>query len=74
MSAVTITIVYDNRTMDSSLKGGFGFSCVINFGHKKILFDTGGDKEAFFTNMEKLGIDLKTISHAVFSHKHWKLF
>lgn len=71
MSSVTITIVYDNRTINRSLKRGFGFSCVINFGHRKILFDTGGDKEAFFTNMKKLGIDLKTISHVVFSHKHW---
>ncbi len=66
-----ITIIYDNRTMDQSLKGGFGFSCVIEWDHKKILFDTGGNEEAFFTNIKKLKIVLSTISHAVFSHKHW---
>lgn len=38
----TLTIIYDNRTMNPSLKGGFGFSCIIEFGHKKVLFDTGG--------------------------------
>jgi len=43
----TLTIIYDNRTMNPSLKGGFGFSCIIEFGDKKVLFDTGGNEEAF---------------------------
>lgn len=71
MSSATITIVYDNRTIDQSLKGGFGFSCVVDYGSRKILFDTGGSEEAFFANIDKLGIDLKAVTHAVFSHKHW---
>lgn len=66
-----ITIIYDNKKTVDTLTEGFGFSCLIEWNNRKILFDTGGKGEAFFSNVQKLGINLETITHAIFSHKHW---
>ena len=65
-----ITIIFDNNKDNENLSGGFGFSCLIEFNDKKILFDTGGNRDAFFENIEKLNIHLEEITHIVFSHKH----
>lgn len=64
------TVVFDNNKDDQKLQEGFGFSCLIEFEDKKILFDMGGNRDAFFNNAEKLNINLKQITHAVLSHKH----
>ena len=66
-----ITIIFDNNKYDKTLQEGFGFSCFLEFGDKKILFDTGGNRDAFSNNIEKLNIDLKQITHVVLSHKHF---
>lgn len=66
-----ITVIYDNRKSDERLREGFGFSCLIEWGDRKVLFDTGGKKDAFTANLETLGIDLKSITHVAFSHLHW---
>ena len=65
-----ITIIFDNNKDNEKLSDGFGFSCLVEFQDKKILFDTGGNRDAFFGNIEKLNINLQTITHIVFSHKH----
>lgn len=69
-SNTTIVIVYDNNEYDERLKLGFGFSCLIQLKDKNILFDTGGDSPTLLNNMEKLGIDLKSIDTIVLSHIH----
>lgn len=66
-----ITVIYDNRCADRSIKSGFGFSCLVEWRNQKILFDTGGDKGAFFLNIDKLKIKLEEITNVVFSHHHW---
>lgn len=65
-----VKIIYDNCTENPELKAGWGFSALIERGSKKILFDTGNDKEAFFSNLEKMEIDYRQITDVVFSHKH----
>lgn len=65
------TVIYDNKKGDCELKEGFGFSCLLTWQGRRILFDTGGDSEAFFSNIKKLDIDLTSITHFVFSHQHW---
>ncbi len=67
----TFTVIYDNAKDNETLQEGFGFSCLIEFGNTKILFDTGGSRTRFFANINKLGIDLKSVTHIVFSHKHF---
>ncbi|MBI2630903.1 MBL fold metallo-hydrolase [Candidatus Nomurabacteria bacterium] len=64
------TIIYDNSKDNKTLQEGFGFSCLIEWENKKILFDTGNDQIAFFSNIKKLNINLKNITHVIFSHKH----
>jgi 7,8-dihydropterin-6-yl-methyl-4-(beta-D-ribofuranosyl)aminobenzene 5'-phosphate synthase len=66
-----ITVIYDNRVADKTLKEGFGFSCLVEWDREKILFDTGGDKAAFLRNITKLGIKLDGITKIIFSHHHW---
>lgn len=52
------------------MQEGWGFSCLIDLGHRKILFDTGANQEAFFSNLQKLNIQWNEITDVVFSHKH----
>ena len=66
-----ITVIYDNRCSNKILKEGFGFSCMVEWKTHKILFDTGGNQEAFFGNIGKLNIQLEDITHVIFSHHHW---
>ena len=66
----TIIIPYDNNPHDSRLETAWGFSCVVRFDRKSILFDTGGNSSVLLKNMEKLGIDPKEIDIVVLSHIH----
>ncbi|MBL7075516.1 MBL fold metallo-hydrolase [candidate division KSB1 bacterium] len=67
---LTIIIIYDNNPYDSSLRTAWGFSCLIRFGGKNILFDTGGDSPTLLYNMEQLKIKPKEIDAVVLSHIH----
>lgn len=70
MSQIAIKIIYDNRKENQAMQEGWGFSCLIDLGHRKILFDTGADKSVFFSNLQKLCIQPESITDVVFSHKH----
>jgi 7,8-dihydropterin-6-yl-methyl-4-(beta-D-ribofuranosyl)aminobenzene 5'-phosphate synthase len=70
MKQTLIRIIYDNRKDNLKMQEGWGFSCIIEVDHRKILFDTGADKEAFFANLQHLKISPEEITDAVFSHKH----
>jgi 7,8-dihydropterin-6-yl-methyl-4-(beta-D-ribofuranosyl)aminobenzene 5'-phosphate synthase len=65
-----LTILYDNNPYDYRLKSSWGFSCLIEFEGKTILFDTGGDGEVLLYNMRVLNKDPKTIDMIVLSHIH----
>jgi len=65
-----ITTIYDNYKTNQNLEIGWGFSCLIE-NNKKILFDAGEEDKKLFSNMEKLGIDVKDIDTLVISHNHW---
>ncbi|MBN1326862.1 MAG: MBL fold metallo-hydrolase [Candidatus Cloacimonetes bacterium] len=68
-----ILIVYDNFSGDNSLIPDWGFSCSIETGKRKILFDTGGNGKILLENMRNLNIDPGDfddifISHPDFDH------
>jgi 7,8-dihydropterin-6-yl-methyl-4-(beta-D-ribofuranosyl)aminobenzene 5'-phosphate synthase len=67
---ITIATVYDNYSADSSLRTGWGFSCLIKTGDKNLLFDTGADFETLFFNLQKMEISLKEIDLVFISHLH----
>ncbi|MCK5347490.1 MAG: MBL fold metallo-hydrolase, partial [Candidatus Heimdallarchaeota archaeon] len=48
----------------------FGFSALIEFNGKTILFDSGTDAEIFKQNVKAFGDDLSTVDFAVGSHSH----
>lgn len=65
-----ITILYDAFGEPSPLKKDWGFSALVEFGGKRILFDTGNDADLFEHNVKALGVDLKAVDLVVISHRH----
>ena len=53
------------------LKKDFGFSCIINYRGKIILFDGGTNADIFKNNVEAMNIDLSQIDFAIASHSHF---
>jgi 7,8-dihydropterin-6-yl-methyl-4-(beta-D-ribofuranosyl)aminobenzene 5'-phosphate synthase len=65
-----IVITYNNE-LNPGLKGGWGFSCLIEENNKKILFDTGCSGPDLIYNMKKLGYNAQEIDILILSHQHW---
>ena len=65
-----ITVLYDAFGKTSTMKKDWGFSALIEYGGKRILFDTGNNAEIFAHNVEAKGIDLRQLDFAVVSHRH----
>jgi 7,8-dihydropterin-6-yl-methyl-4-(beta-D-ribofuranosyl)aminobenzene 5'-phosphate synthase len=65
-----ITIVADAFSADSSLHQDWGFSALVEYNGKRILFDTGNNSEGFADNARRLGIDLTDLDAVVISHRH----
>lgn len=68
--APRITILYDAFGKSSTMKKNWGFSAYIEYGGKKILFDTGNNADIFAHNVHAKGIDLKKLDFAIVSHRH----
>jgi 7,8-dihydropterin-6-yl-methyl-4-(beta-D-ribofuranosyl)aminobenzene 5'-phosphate synthase len=49
---------------------GWGYSVLIRFQGKTILFDSGSDADRFARNTKALRVDLKHIDFAILSHSH----
>jgi 7,8-dihydropterin-6-yl-methyl-4-(beta-D-ribofuranosyl)aminobenzene 5'-phosphate synthase len=64
-------ILFDAFSKDSKLTKGWGFSTVIEYNGKRILFDAGSNADIFKHNTEALGYDLKKIDVVVVSHAHY---
>jgi 7,8-dihydropterin-6-yl-methyl-4-(beta-D-ribofuranosyl)aminobenzene 5'-phosphate synthase len=68
---VKVTIVYDNETWQPGLEGDWGFSCLVEEGGRRWLFDTGAKGAVLLANMENLRIAPQTITDIFISHSHW---
>jgi len=64
------TILYDAFGNQEGLKADWGFSVLIEYSGKKILFDTGNNAETFAANARAMHVDLKDLDFAVISHRH----
>ncbi len=69
-SPARVTILYDAFGKPSSLKRGWGYSALVEYGGKRILFDTGGESSDFAYNVKTLGVDLTRLDFVVLSHRH----
>ena len=65
-----ITILYDAFGKSSGMKKDWGYSALVEYGGKHILFDTGNNTEIFAQNVKVSGVDLKKLDFAVISHRH----
>jgi 7,8-dihydropterin-6-yl-methyl-4-(beta-D-ribofuranosyl)aminobenzene 5'-phosphate synthase len=65
-----VTILYDAFGDKSGLTPDWGFAALIEYGGRRILFDTGNDGEIFAHNVRALGVDLKKLDFVVISHRH----
>ena len=67
----SITNLYDSfGEKIEGLTMDFGFSALVKFGDKLILFDAGTNADILKQNVETLGIDLSEVDFAVASHVH----
>jgi 7,8-dihydropterin-6-yl-methyl-4-(beta-D-ribofuranosyl)aminobenzene 5'-phosphate synthase len=69
-NAAQITVLYDAFGKTSTMTKDWGFSALIEYGGKRILFDTGNNADIFAHNVEAKGVDLKALDFAVVSHRH----
>ena len=53
-----ITILYDAFGDDAAMKKDWGFSALVEVAGKRILFDTGNDRDIFAANVKAKNIDL----------------
>lgn len=65
-----IIILYDAFGAPSALRQDWGFAALVEYGGKRILFDTGNNAEIFEHNVKQLGIDLTRLDAVVISHRH----
>jgi 7,8-dihydropterin-6-yl-methyl-4-(beta-D-ribofuranosyl)aminobenzene 5'-phosphate synthase len=69
-STAQITVLYDAFGKTSTMTKDWGFAALIEYGGKRILFDTGNNAEIFAHNVEAKGIDLKQLDFVIVSHRH----
>jgi 7,8-dihydropterin-6-yl-methyl-4-(beta-D-ribofuranosyl)aminobenzene 5'-phosphate synthase len=65
-----VTILYDAFGKAPSVIKDWGFSALVEYSGKRILFDTGNNAETFAHNVKALGVDLKKLDFVVISHRH----
>jgi 7,8-dihydropterin-6-yl-methyl-4-(beta-D-ribofuranosyl)aminobenzene 5'-phosphate synthase len=65
-----ITVLYDAFGKTSKMKKDWGFSAFIEYGGKRILFDTGNNAEIFAHNVKAKDIDLTNLDFVIVSHRH----
>src|SRR5260370_6404795 len=65
-----VTILYDAFGKSPAVTKAWGFSALVEYGGKRILFDTGGNAEVFEHHVKALGEDLGKLDFVVLSHRH----
>ena len=65
-----ITILYDSFGKAPAVTLDWGFAALIEYGGKRILFDTGNNASIFEHNVKAMGVDLRKLDFVVISHRH----
>lgn len=68
--AKRIVILYDAFGAPSALQKDWGFAALVEYGGRRILFDTGNNGRIFEHNVRQLGVDLTRLDAVVISHRH----
>lgn len=65
-----IMVLYDAFGAPSALQKDWGYAALIEYGGRRILFDTGNDAAKFEHNIRQLGLDLTRLDAVIVSHRH----
>jgi len=65
-----ITVLYDAFGKDDAMRKDWGFSALVEIAGKRILFDTGDDRDIFAANVKAKNVDLTKLDFVVLSHRH----
>src|SRR3990170_1209489 len=68
--ASRVTILYDAFGKTPEMRKDWGYSALVEYGGKRILFDTGNNPEIFAQNVKAAGVDLMKLDFVVISHRH----
>ena len=69
-SANRVTILYDAFGKSPAVVKDWGFAALVEYGGKRILFDTGNNAAYFARNVRALKVDLRHLDFVVISHRH----
>ena len=65
-----VTILYDAFGKSSTMERDWGFAALVEYGGKRILFDTGDNPEILAKNAKAKKTDLSKLDFVVMSHRH----
>jgi 7,8-dihydropterin-6-yl-methyl-4-(beta-D-ribofuranosyl)aminobenzene 5'-phosphate synthase len=65
-----ITVLYDAFGQTSAMQKDWGYAALVEYGGKRILFDTGNNPDILAQNAKAKGIDLAKLDFVVMSHRH----
>lgn len=69
-STAQITVLYDAFGKTPVMQKDWGYSALIEYDGKRILFDTGNNPEILEQNAKAKGVDLSKLDFVVVSHRH----
>jgi 7,8-dihydropterin-6-yl-methyl-4-(beta-D-ribofuranosyl)aminobenzene 5'-phosphate synthase len=65
-----ITILYDAFGKPSAMQKDWGYAALVEYGGKRILFDTGNNSDILARNAKAKDINLSKLDFVVMSHRH----
>ena len=69
-SKAQITILYDAFGKKSAMQKDWGYAALVEYGGKRILFDSGNNPEILAQNAKAKDVDLSKLDFVVMSHRH----
>jgi 7,8-dihydropterin-6-yl-methyl-4-(beta-D-ribofuranosyl)aminobenzene 5'-phosphate synthase len=65
-----VTVLYDAFGPQSTLQKDWGFAAFVEYGGRRLLFDTGNNPRIFERNALELKVDLSRLDAVIVSHRH----
>src|SRR5271169_4014985 len=65
-----ITVLYDAFGKTPAMQKDWGYAALVEYGGKRILFDTGNNPDILAQNAKAKGVDLTKLDFVVMSHRH----
>lgn len=65
-----ITVLYDAFGKDPAMQKDWGYAAFVEYGGKRILFDTGNNPDILAQNAKAKNVDLSKLDLVVMSHRH----